>query len=291
MGHVNGTCGVTNLPILEEERVVLIPLLASSPTGDDETGSGYLENDVFAAPTGLHIRGDYDGYGGIVPAKNSIALDQLVSLFKAYAETRRLWRKKSRGKGYTPVTKPPTAEDILEKLASGVLALRVGKETPRRFGLMLVRETTFDKLVKVSGNQMRAGLIDPTGALVKKRHRAVYQLELLIDIGDALAEEELKDLDALMAKAPGLLNRDCFQYLLAHQHLLRRAPFAAALVGRASREKAVLKVLTEFLLFRDAFDGLRKSWQIQAGVGQANLSDFGAYYKVVADSIYEALEA
>jgi hypothetical protein len=294
MGSLNSTCGVTNLPILEGERVVLIPLMGhSAQTAEPLAGAGLTDNDVMANPTGLHIRGEYDGYGGIVPDTGSIALEAFASLTAAYATSDRLALLKARSTSHTTVKKPFKEAELLKLLRDGRLAFKFPREPLRLFGLMLVRESTFDQLATQAGKRMLPGFTDMAGRFVKKRHKASNQLKLLLDIGNAMDKETLDDLDKLVEspKMLGMFSREHFQFMLAQAHVSRRAGFAMALTVRAAKEKPVADVLTEFLLFRDAFDGLRKSWQIQAGLSQATLSDYSAYYKVVADSIYEALGA
>ena len=68
MGSWNATCGVTQLPIKEGDRVVLVPLvvknhdfLSRSPL----SGSGSVDNDLIAQPFTLPLLGAYNGYGGI----------------------------------------------------------------------------------------------------------------------------------------------------------------------------------------------------------------------------------
>lgn len=293
MGCLNGTCGVTNLPIYEEDRVVLIPLMGRAPDAHEPfAGKGMVENDVLAAPTGLHIRGTYSGYY-FEPDSNSIALDALVELMAAYVKNgSRLLRVKEVRPRFSPVKRVYKGLELLSAIQNGSLAFKMEPETVP-FGSMLVLESTFDRLVEEAGKVTFQGFTDTSGNFVKKRHKASNQLKLLLDIGKSFDAKTLKELDALAddsMKSIGF-TREHFQFGLAYALMSRRAAFAMSLTTRAASDETVFKVLTEFLLFQNAFDGLRKSWQFQAGLSQAGLDEFGAYYKVVADSIYESLAA
>jgi hypothetical protein len=137
------------------------------------------------------------------------------------------------------------------------------------------------------------GFYAQSGDFIKKKHAASNQLKLLLDIGKAYDEEAIRELDSSLTDALKKFGftREHLQYTHAYALVMRRASFADSLLSRAITDDAAQKVLTEFLLFRDAFDGLRKSWQIQCGLSQAGLAEYGAYYKVIADSIYESLAA
>ena len=292
MGHFNGTCGVTNLPVMEGERVVMIPLIVHAGDPDNEiAGSGLLENDRMASPIGLPIRGEYNGYGNIKPDAESVALEGLVSLLAAHAGDGRLVMRKDEGSRYAVRKKPLEAEALLEALQERRLAFKAFRQTPESFGGMFVREAVFDSLTQLAGKRMLTGFKTLSGHFIKKRHKASNQLEILLDIGRSMTEKELAVLREREEKCKGLMTAEHFQYLEANALLARKASFAMSLTSRAAKEKYVSRVITEFLLFADAFDMLRKNWHIQTGEGQSDLGTTGSYYKVVADAIYEALEA
>ena len=68
MGYWNGTCLLSNLPILRDERVVLILLIE---TGLGESLNIPSEHDRFHKPVMLPIRGQYDNYGAVKNVDNS----------------------------------------------------------------------------------------------------------------------------------------------------------------------------------------------------------------------------
>jgi hypothetical protein len=292
MGCLNGTCGVTNLPIYEDARVVLIPLRGNIPL-DVMAGKGFTDNNVLAEPTGLHIRGTYNGYY-FEPDDKSVALEAFVSLMAAYVENgNRLMRiKEGRKTTFAPVKRAMKGPQLLAALQDGSLAFNMQSEVVG-FGSMLVLESTFDRLAHEAGRRVLKGFTASTGEFMKLRHKACNQLKLHLDVGRSFDKKALQEIDESLTDTMKELGftRAHFQFGQAYALMVRRAPFASKLLEQAVEDDAVLQVITDFLLFQDAFDGLRKHWQIQCGLSQVGLDEFGSFYKIVADSIHESLAA
>lgn len=80
MGCWNQTCAVSNLPIMWDEDVVLLPLIAT--TSLDGCGMAYYPTDVYA-PFGMAIYGKYNDYGGLEEIKtHKVNEDFLLGLDK-----------------------------------------------------------------------------------------------------------------------------------------------------------------------------------------------------------------
>lgn len=68
MGTWNATCTVTQLPIKEGTKVVMIPLIVKPLdhlARNALAGAGSTSNDILAQPLSLPLRGEYNGSGGI----------------------------------------------------------------------------------------------------------------------------------------------------------------------------------------------------------------------------------
>lgn len=79
MGCWNETCMVSNLPILDGDKVVMILLIPSHSFID---GTGYTNKDLFK-PCSMPIFGDYDNYGSVTNITNAnYTLEYLKDLNK-----------------------------------------------------------------------------------------------------------------------------------------------------------------------------------------------------------------
>lgn len=118
----NGTCGVSQLPIHEDEKAVLIPMVIKNPDLDERgspCGPGPVDNNVFAQPFALPIKGSYNGGGGLDP-EAGVALDLLESTLTSWAAAGKLFR--SNGATLSPCNIRPG--EALEALLSGDLRVQ-----------------------------------------------------------------------------------------------------------------------------------------------------------------------
>ena len=62
MGHFNATCNLSNLPIFEGNKIVVIPLI----NVDDEASFNCCYPTDNFAPFAFPVFGEYNEYGGII---------------------------------------------------------------------------------------------------------------------------------------------------------------------------------------------------------------------------------
>jgi len=80
MGCWNGTCGLSKLPILYGEKIILIPIVK---TGCEIIGGGFCEQDDIYKPLTVPLIGEYNEYGSIKNVENGqIVYDFFISNYK-----------------------------------------------------------------------------------------------------------------------------------------------------------------------------------------------------------------
>lgn len=138
MGTWNATCGITQLPITEGERIVLIPLVIKPHdflARDSLAGGGACAHDIIAQPFSVPLFGAYDSVGGIVLDEGQLGTACLLKVFEGMVERGRLMR--------TPSAKPvPVTEaniELLEEMMRRELIYQV--KNPRKEWLAQLHET------------------------------------------------------------------------------------------------------------------------------------------------------
>lgn len=137
MGTWNATCAVTQLPIKENERVVMIPLICKTVdhlARDNISGAGSVENDLLAQPLSIPLRGTYNGVGGIEPQDNDPGLKFMHHCLAALVKEQRLFDIDNG----EPVLCTSVPEDALELLTRGNLLVHT--KNPRRAWLKKLKD-------------------------------------------------------------------------------------------------------------------------------------------------------
>jgi hypothetical protein len=128
MGSWNATCGITQLPITEGARVVLIPLVVKQQdfmARDALNGAACVSNDLIAQPIALPIYGTYDSYGGVDVEKDDRGLALLADMLQELAGKGELLREKSANpKPLKKLSKDFFAEMLEGRLLIGVRNVR-----------------------------------------------------------------------------------------------------------------------------------------------------------------------
>lgn len=134
MGTWNATCTVTQLPIHEGERAVMVPLIVFSQDFSRHTricGFGSSDNTEFAQPFALPLFGNYNGGGGLDLDNNQPGLPLFLDQLKEWAQEGRLFKGSPSKK--VPLQPQQVSETTLQDLASKELFL----EEPNRYKLRL----------------------------------------------------------------------------------------------------------------------------------------------------------
>lgn len=144
MGNWNATCGITQLPIRQAERVALIPVLVKQHdflARDTVLGSGAVGNNLFAHPASFPVFGAYDGAGGISIDSQDVGRKHFLSLLHTLVSEKRLMDS---GDDAKPIEITGFGEDdVFEKLSRGRLLVKMPNQ--RKAWLVEMR-TLYDGL-------------------------------------------------------------------------------------------------------------------------------------------------
>jgi hypothetical protein len=138
MGSWNATCGITQLPITDGQRVAVIPLVVKQQDffeRDTLAGSGSTSNTIIAEPFSLPLFGVYDGYGGVKLDKNQLGTAYLTEQFTGLVTTGKLLEQP----GGTPKPVKRVTRKMFERLLDRELLVSV--PNIRKMGLEMLRES------------------------------------------------------------------------------------------------------------------------------------------------------
>jgi hypothetical protein len=284
MGSWNSTCAVSNLPIAEKQRAVMIPLMMLPM--ERMAGGGMCESTTVAQPVCVHIRGVYDTYGGIDVDEGSFGETAYLSWIAAKIRNREVLHNG------TALTKPMDSFDFYHALEQGELSLRGSKE-PYALGFMLVLESVFDAVVKAAGEEEMSGYFnnddqhvseilprrDYFKALLRPSESGLARVNAMKAADKAPAEHVLQDVESFMV------------YSSASDYINRVAPGMSGYLLDATRDERVFAAFNEFFLFQYAFNVMRKTWLVPNGKTQTELGETGHLYKAVAETMLAAITA
>lgn len=81
MGCWNGTCAISNLPILNKDKVKYFFLVDCS-LSDDRVNSGFCQATQFWSPRGAPISGQYNDYGGVKNVEEDLNCKIILQFLK-----------------------------------------------------------------------------------------------------------------------------------------------------------------------------------------------------------------
>lgn len=250
MGCWNGTCGISQLPIIEGERVILFPL-TKNLRGDNE-GGGYCYSDNQYKPISIPIFGTYDDYGKVYNVDNigDVVYRQFCSMLK-----------KKEINNPNDVN-PQNIEELI---------YQIERRNLPNIGFMLVHEAIYKKMVAEVSS--RVSLRDN----VSLRERFEQIVHEYIDRVNELMSAGKNSFQLLFDE---ILEANDFRMLFSKWKL----NFLLDEVVRNSSEELFNRII-DFMLFSTAMDISRKSWVLQAGAGSQDEEYF--IHKLIAEFILE----
>jgi hypothetical protein len=283
MGYWNATCAVSNLPITEKKRAVLIPLKAFAM--GPMAGGGVEEADWYAGPIGLHMRGSYDTYGGLNFDENNFAEALLLKWIESMVKQGILLENGE------VLKEMPDAYDFWGNLERGEYSLkRSGGDAP--LGFVLVLEDVFDAVVKAAGEETVEHYLDEDDEAPEVfARRDLFPALLRPD------EEQLAEVEAIRAKGEYsetlLLNVEANTvYRKGREYSVRKTNFiSSSEFALIARDKQQVAAFNDFLLFTYAFAAMRKNWIVCNGKTQTELHETGHLYRAVAKVTLAAIDA
>lgn len=168
MGAWNRTCGITNLPIREGDKVT--GFLISTLRSLDED---YGEFCGVGIPLTMPFFGEYDGYGGVADLEPSFVVDDIQTKFGKKGEK---------------------LDDLIERIADS----KISVDSQHGVGLWLVHRDIYDKLSsidhKISGDTtMSQYQRERLNKILNDKDSREYMLEKLFSFGEFARDETIHD--------------------------------------------------------------------------------------------------
>lgn len=262
MGCWNGTCMISNLPIISGEKIKLVILSSVGSDIDDFIGAGYCEATGLMAPTYLPIEGEYNDYGmieEIVDDWNVKFINE--SLKKAWDEI------EVEGEKLTEFS----LENILEGIERGSLKLKKnGGLTKSNLSFVMIRKDIWDGICKeyigafrnTDQKEIAKGKYRISGKEYCKR-KGEANLAHIAKLNEFKASGD--DIQALRYSMLEMRDACIFRedrILRGHTH-----EYANTIEAEGADASAIINAWTELVLVHSFLDGVRKSWMIQQGAG------------------------
>lgn len=281
MGCWNGTCGISHLPILNGEKVVLFPIKRTQYARTNSGGYVY-PHDQFA-PISIGVHGDYNDYGGIenITKNGDVVFESLMSATDYRGSLlqpikKELDRHQSLG---GKNEKPQDAEELFNEF--------IERGIYEGIGFMMIRKEIYDTIIDNLDKQKQKYKRDAHSLIdsYQKRMKAVQkeidglQEELVEAEGDAYQELLKRDIKKLefqlthpkhdfefeMKCHDNGLARHFFNYSEG-KHFMQSSFMAAVM----NKDKALLDDFIDLILIELSMYDLRKGWGLQAGAGSQN---------------------
>lgn len=255
MGCWRATCGLSNLPINENDKVVAF-LLKEKSLGDLRGGQFSNINDLFT-PISAPIIGKYDGYGCVKDIEEKykdLILEQVRSFFKEEALDERLSIKKECS---SINIETASLEDIIYEFERGNVVQNASNEIIELYnqsgefhrgyyftGLILFHKDAFDKLVSLKSSS----------DLYKENYNLAENLEKI----NINKETENDVIDVLMNQIifKSRLPRSEIKYFDIYVYWYKKAK-------ETKMNKELLDFLRDGLLISTIMSSLNKPWMPQ----------------------------
>lgn len=264
MGCWNGTCMISNLPIVGGEPVVGY-LIEYFSWGKDYSGRCY-SNDL-ANPFGLSIRGCYDEYGSIESVnQNSIAVKYIKHLFKEDDFYELL-------------------NDIVED-GRTIKLNRTGKENG--VGLVMIRQDIFNSLIKSHTPTHYDVNVDKILSEFENTRKLLKNKESFLKKYNSKNHEDTAFLLGMRRSASRFGIR---VDILEEQDISDLINFVLNANDKQAEEEFA-KIIRDDLIMRDVVRNLRKLWIAPAGKGSQmrDIKSHLALSNAIKESVYNSLD-
>lgn len=278
-GYWDGTCGVTHLPIKQDDPVRLI-LLTENNYGPN-MGGGFCYHSELTTPQFCSIKGTYDGQGCIIPPEDWHT-DYVLARFKKWLADKTIviikkdgpWKKKE-----LDPRRCPTLLNWLNAIERGYVwyaADKARKLPKKQWQFMLVHEEIYhlgvsllNDLKKKNGRDYDATIDQALKSLrqLKKTSRDLSKKEARIKLWLALTD---KKFDMLKIFFTGMAMWD--------DHMIE---YIRDQLADEEKVKESLHAVAEFRHFFDFMGMIHCPFQMQSGAGDTGSDEAPLLYMAV----------
>lgn len=305
MGSWNGTCGLSQLPIKEGDKIVLFPLLKNKYA--DNGGAGFTYNYNQYAPISIPVFGEYNDYGGIQKiTKNG---EFLFSLFQEAVSgeegqllalnSKEVERQEAINSTFTRT--PKDLEELIDVYLREPVYAGVG--------YMLVLEEVYQKTLEEVASRinyrskiaMRSHFTEAAKQFLTEVNEILKTpLETLHEEQKKLRETKEDDSDEYYERWDAIRNQisihygiykdafsqnvfvDYFSDLGKSNYMFKKLLLQQLVKASKEQQDVLLSDYVDFILFDIVMDLTRKLWTPQGGAGSQGAELY--LHKLIAES-------
>lgn len=283
MGCWNGTCMISNLPIISGEKIKLV-ILKPHLGKKEITSSGFCYSTGLMSPAFLPIEGEYDDYGTIEDIVEDWNTEFVLKNFTSVYDALEVDKE---------VVNEYTLYDICRGIERG--SLKGKKKNSEEFidinlAFVMIRKDIWDALCINHKGQFwndRKEETDKCEYYISARESCDRQYQKSVD---ALAElDELRKSDTedvelkLLRRSLILMNKNIFY----DNRILKTINYDHSYLVLFEREldlrEAINSLYTELVIINSFLESTRKSWMIQQGAGSqdADWEEYKMFNQIV----------
>lgn len=247
MGSWNGTCGITQLPILRGDKVVVFPIMKNEYAYDK--GGGVVRSDNYFVPITVPFEGKYDDYGKVedITDDNNLSFNHLSYILGGKIENMK-----------------NSNENIDE------LVKNIERGNFEDVGFMLVHDKVYRDIIIEMGNRrtIRKSPSNTIETLRERCNREAFELVENIRKDETfIYTMSLKDRSGFF----NFIERGSYLYYI--KDLIKKD------------NQKIFYGLINFMIFCESMEILRKLWIIQCGAGSQDEEFFVP--KLIAEFMIE----
>ena len=265
MGCWNGTCMISNLPILSGEKVKLVFLTKNFEKPEILNSSGFCYSHDLLTPAFLPISGEYDDYGGIENITKDFNYKIIEEFFK------RIFPSKI--KNCDDECENWDLETIIHYIERGVCKFLDKNDTWKDFDFswVFIREDIYQSIVKLNRNLK----------IYDYDINKYVKIDTLFDKNVETYRNNKTNEDSELSETEKMI-RD-FRFDFSFKSIFRKDSgrnyfktfieyecFMKLNFDKTKEINKIKKVWKEFYLFENFLENSRKSWMIQSGAGSQN---------------------
>lgn len=279
MGHFYGTCNLSNLPIFEGNKIVVIPLISA----DAEPVSNCCYPTDNFVPFGFPIVGEYNEYGGILEP-DTIEANKHFLMSQVYYK-RNCNVDCDKDEKYRKINNPEFFEEFLNEVICKTENIYVATDDtilhPSGYAqvtFMMVHYDLYQQIIEASSFKRVCNDGDfQWNKLHEKYANVLHKYQHMLSENGFVAKNahvNKEELEELLNKLKQLLSQRIVLEILCDGNLGFQSEhlnyFANILLEKTDFYDDVLEKAIEQTLFIDSMDAMRKGYLCDCGYGSQN---------------------
>ena len=284
MGCWNGTCMISNLPIISGEKIKLV-ILKPHLDKEEITSSGYCYATGLMSPTFLPIEGEYDDYGTIENIVEDWNTELILASFTSMYDVLEINKRE--------LKKEFSLYDICKGIERG--SLRGKKKNSEEFidinlAFVMIRKDIWDALCINHKGQFWNDNKEETDkgeyyiSARESCNRKYRESVKALDELDELRKSDTEDVELkILRRSLILMDKNIFYNDMILKTFNYDNSYRTLFEKNISLREALNSLYTELVIIHSFLESTRKSWMIQQGAGSqdANWEEYKMFNQIV----------